>query len=141
MIQRGGEVIIEMLPNVQQETITPYIASSISPGTTVYTDEYAIYSHLTQMGYQHKTVNHGKGAYARDEDGDGFHEVHVNTQEGFWSLLRSWLKPHRGISQEKLPKYLAFFEFTHNVKKRGKALLESLLGKFLIKKTVKIPAP
>jgi len=49
--------------------------------------------------------------------------------------------PHRGISQEKLPKYLAFFEFTHNVKKRGKALLESLLGKFLIKKTVKIPAP
>jgi len=24
---------------------------------------------------------------ARDEDGDGFHEIHVNTQEGFWSLL------------------------------------------------------
>ena len=23
-------------------------------------------------------------------------EVHVNTMEGFWSLLRSWLRPHRG---------------------------------------------
>ena len=22
--------------------------------------------------------------------------------EGFWSLLRSWLRPHRGISQERL---------------------------------------
>src|SRR3954453_480443 len=43
--------------------------------------------------------------------------------EGFWSLLRSW--PHRGISQEKLPIYLGFFQFVHNVRRRGKALLDS----------------
>ena len=42
------------------------------------------------------------GEYARDDDGDGFCEVHVNTLEGFWSLLRSWLRPHRGIPQETL---------------------------------------
>ncbi len=53
-------------------------------------------------------VNHSADGYARDEDGDGFHEVHVNTMEVFWSLLRSWLRPHRGISQEKLPIYLSF---------------------------------
>ena len=52
-------------------------------------------------GYAHKSVNHGRGECARDEDGDGVCEVHVNTMEGFWSLLRSWLRPHRGISQEK----------------------------------------
>ena len=46
---------------------------------------------------------------------------------GFWSLLRSWLRPHRGISQEKLPLYLGFFEFVHNVRKRGKALLPALI--------------
>ncbi len=34
-------------------------------------------------GYQHKTVRHGRGKYARDEDGAGFCEVHVNTMEGF----------------------------------------------------------
>ena len=67
------------------------------------------------------------GEYARDDDGDGFHEVHVNTMEGFWSLLRSWLRPHRGISQDHLPLYLGFFEFVHNVRRRGKALLGSLL--------------
>lgn len=71
------------------------------------------------------------GEYARDEDGDGFCEVHVNTIEGFWSLLRSWLRPHRGISQERLPIYLGFFEFVHNVRKRGKALLGSLLALLL----------
>ncbi len=67
-----------------------------------------------------------------DEDGDGFHEVHVNTMEGFWSLLRSWLRPHRGISQEQLPLYLAFFEFVHNIRRRGKALLGSLLASLLV---------
>lgn len=61
------------------------------------------------------------------EDGDGFHEVHVNTMEGFWSLLRSWLRPHSGSSQAKLPLYLSFFEFVHNSRKRGKALLSALL--------------
>ncbi|GEM_PF-2234300 len=76
------------------------------------------------------------GEYARDEDGDGFCEVHSNTMEGFWSLLRSWLRPHRGISQAKLPLYLSFFEFVHNVRKRGKDLLSSLLA-VLVKKTPK----
>jgi len=131
MIQRGGEVRITMLENVQQQTIAPLIQTTITAGSTVHTDEYNIYERLAQWGYEHKTVCHSRGEYARDEDGDGFHEVHVNTMEGFWSLLRSWLRPHRGISQEKLPLYLGFFEFVHNAKRRGKALLGSLMGLFL----------
>ena len=127
MMQRGGEVVIKMLDNVQQVTIKPLIQKTVALGTLVYTDEYAIYQRLAQWGYEHKSVCHGSGEYARDEDGDGFHEVHVNTIEGFWSLLRSWLRPHRGISQDKLPLYLGFFEYVHNIRKRGQALLPSLL--------------
>jgi transposase-like protein len=127
MIQRGGEVVIRLLDNVKQKTIEPFIKETIESGTLVYTDEYSIYARLEKWGYGHKSVNHGRGEYARDEDGDGFCEVHVNTMEGFWSLLRSWLRPHRGISQEKLPLYLGFFEFVHNVRRRGKALLGSLI--------------
>ena len=128
LLQRNGEVCIFMLPNVQQVTIQPIITRSVASGSQVYTDEYDIYDRLSEWGYQHKKVNHSAGEYARDEDGDGFHEVHVNTLEGFWSLLRSWLRPHRGVSQEKLPWYLGFFEFVHNVRRRGKALLHSLLA-------------
>jgi transposase-like protein len=47
---------------------------------------------------------------------------------GFWSLLRSWLRPHRGISQEKLPAYLGFFQLVHNARLRGKALLGTLVA-------------
>jgi transposase len=128
MVERGGAVVIRMLENVRQKTIRPLIETFIAPGTRVHTDEYDIYSRLTEWGYEHKTVCHSRGEYARDEDGDGFHEVHVNTMEGFWSLLRSWLRPHRGISQEKLPLYLGFFQFVHNTRIRGKGLLAPLLG-------------
>ena len=127
ILQRGGQVVIQMLENVRQVTIEPVIKQTVVPGSLIYTDEYNIYGRLCEWGYEHKSVNHGAGEYARDDDGDGFHEVHVNTMEGFWSLLRSWLRPHRGISQEKLPFYLGFFEFVHNIRKRGKALLHSLI--------------
>jgi len=127
LLQRDGEVVIRMFPNVQQVTIQPVITSTVTLGSQFYTDKYDIYDRLGEWGYLHQKVNHSAGEYARDEDGDGFHEVHVNTLEGFWSLLRSWLRPHRGISQEKLPWYLGFFEFVHNLRRRGKALLHSLL--------------
>jgi transposase-like protein len=131
MIERGGKVVIRMLENVQQQTIEPIIKGTIGKGATVYTDEYGIYNALKAWGYEHETVCHGTGEYARDDDQDGFCEVHINTMEGFWSLLRSWLRPHRGISQEKLPLYLGFFEFVHNARKRGKALLGVLLETLL----------
>ncbi len=95
-----------MLANVQQATIKPIIKAAVTEGTLVHTDEYASYARLQAWGYRHKTVCHARGEYARDEDGDGFCEVHVNTMEGCWSLLRSWLRPRRGISQGKLPLYL-----------------------------------
>jgi transposase-like protein len=128
MFQRAGAVVIRMLENVQQVTIGPLIRRTIVEGSLVYTDEYDIYSRLEGWGYGHETVCHAAGEFARDDDGDGFCEVHVNTLEGFWSLLRSWLRPHRGISQEKLPLYLGFFEFVHNVRVRGKALLGELIA-------------
>ncbi len=131
LIQRSGQVVLRMLANVQQNTIKPIIEAVVAQGTLVHTDEYGIYARLPAWGYRHKTVCHARGEYARDEDGDGFCEVHVNTMEGFWSLLRSWLRPHRGIPQETLPLYLGFFEFVHNVRARGKRLLGALIGQLL----------
>jgi hypothetical protein len=77
-----------MLANVQQATIQPIIEKTIAKGTLIHTDEYDIYARLENWGYGHKTVCHAHGEYARDDDGDGFCEVHVNSIEGFWSLLR-----------------------------------------------------
>ena len=119
-----------MLANVQQVTIGPLIRRTIAAPAVVSTDEYDIDNRLPEWGDEHHSVGHSHGEYARDDDdddGDGFHEVHVNTIEGFWSLLRSWLRPHRGISPANLPRSLGFFEFVHNLRRRGKALLRSLV--------------
>jgi transposase-like protein len=128
MIQRGGAIVIRMLADVKQRAIGPLIRETITDGSVVYTDEYDIYARLSEWGYTHHTVCHAAGEFARDDDGDGFCEVPVHTREGFWSLLRSWLRPHRGISQERLPLSLWCFESVHNVRRRGKALLGSLIG-------------
>jgi transposase len=131
LIQRSGEVVLPMLANGQQQTIQPILKQTLQVGSLIFTDEYAIDARLEHWGFRHKTVNHAAGEYARDDDGDGVYEGHVNTLEGFWSLLRSWLRPPRGVSQEQLPLYLAFFELVHNMRRRGQALLESLLAALL----------
>jgi hypothetical protein len=40
-------------------------------------------------------VCHGCGEYARGKNSNERREIHVNTMESFWSLLRSRLRPHR----------------------------------------------
>jgi len=41
----------------------------------------SIYARLCAWGYAHKRVNHGRGEFARDNDGDGVCEVHMHTME------------------------------------------------------------
>jgi len=53
---------------------------------------------------------------ARDEDHDGF-----------WSLLRFWVRPQWGISQDKLPLCPGSFQSVHNARRRGNALLGALV--------------
>ena len=61
LIQRGGEVVLHTLANVQQRTIKPVITAAVAPGTLVHTDEYSIYARLPAWGYRHTTVCHGRG--------------------------------------------------------------------------------
>ena len=61
MIQRDGQVVLRMLPNVKQKTIKPIIAAVVVNGTMIYTDEYSICARLPMWGDPHKTVCHSRG--------------------------------------------------------------------------------
>ena len=61
MSQRGGEVVMRLLANVQQATSKPLIHATSAPGTCVYTDAYDIYSRLEPWGYAPKSVCHSSG--------------------------------------------------------------------------------
>ena len=127
MIQRGGQVVIRMLADVKQRTIGPIIEATIAPGPVVYTDEYDIYARLP-----HGAIGTGRSAMRRGvRPGRRRGRVLRGARQHDGRVLvvaRSWLRPHRGVSQEKLPLYLGFFEFVHNVRRRGKALLGALVA-------------
>jgi transposase-like protein len=46
VIQRGGQVMLRMLANVQQATIKPVIEATVAKGSLIYTDEYNVYARL-----------------------------------------------------------------------------------------------
>jgi transposase len=85
LLRRDGQVRLFVLRNVQSGTIRPIVHRMVRRGAKVYTDSYGIYHFLSRDGYQHRTVNHGAGEYARDE-------VHCNTMECTWSWLRQMIR-------------------------------------------------
>ena len=107
----AAQVYLEVLENVRSATIKPIIAAKVKGGSQFFTDAYSIY-HCTKADYDHRTVNHGAGEYARrDPDGTC---VHCNTMEGIWSGLRNVLDRFKGSSQRFLHLRVARYEFLHN---------------------------
>ena len=101
--------------------------ATTAPGATLNTDEWRAYGRVAELGVGHITVNHGAGEWARDDDGDGIREVHVNTMEGTWTGLRNFLRPFRGVSKWYLAGYVAVFEWANNLKRVTDAFLGLLL--------------
>ena len=95
MIQRGGEVVIRMLENVQQRTIKPLIKATLHQ-VPVFTRMSTTFTAAWNSGAMRMQVSVIAVANMLGmQDGDGFMKragAHVNTMEGFWSLLRSWLR-------------------------------------------------
>ena len=46
MIQRGGQVLLRMLANVQQAMIKPVIEATVAKGSLIDTDEDNVYARL-----------------------------------------------------------------------------------------------
>lgn len=94
------------------------------------TDEWGAYHHVAQAKRHHVAVCHtpGKRVWARDDDGDGIRESHINTIEGLWTGVRNFLRPFRGISKIYLQQYLAIHEWAYNLKTVTLEYLRILCG-------------
>jgi hypothetical protein len=127
MRQRGGPGGLGLWANVKQKTLEPFSNAPRGPGRRVSTEAASRYSRLQSWGYNPQRGTPGRGEGARDDDGDGWGDVQGQTMEGGWSLWRRWLRPQRGIAQEKRRVSLGCFALVPNVRTRGKALLPALL--------------
>ena len=122
MLERGGDIMAKVVPNVRKLTLQPIIAENVAPGSTVHTDELASYRGVDRAGYGHETVNHGLGEYV---SGDS----HVNGLEGFWARLKLSIHgTHVHVSRKHLRKYVKEFEYRYNRRKRPDAIFGDLVA-------------
>ena len=108
-VQRGGEVRIEAVPNIKKATLHAFIARNTRPDTeAIYTDELRSYLGIGDHDTRHETVRHSEEEWVVGD-------VHTNTVEGVWSLLkRSIVGAWHQVSAKHLDAYLSEVEFRFN---------------------------
>jgi len=124
MLQRDGDVMTKVIPNVQRETLHPIIEENIQPGSTVHTDQLISYRGLKAKGYNHKSVTHRLEEYVRGD-------CHVNGIENFWKHLKGSINgTHMSVSKKHLAKYAKEFEFRFNSREKPSSMFPALVSQF-----------
>jgi transposase len=126
--RESGRVRLTVAEHSDEATLRRVVRKASWPGAAVNTDEWQGYNGLPAIGRGRATVCHAEREWARDDDGDGVREVHINTLEGLWTGLRNFLRPFRGVNKAYLYQYVAMFEWHYNVKRATSEFLWALLG-------------
>ena len=98
----------------------------------LFTDGLSGYVPLAdELHILHGSVRHGSEAsgpreWARDDDGDGWREVHCNSCEGAGAGLRTYLRAFRGVHKKYLRLYVACYETMVNAKRITSAVIRSM---------------
>lgn len=124
MIQRDGDVMAKVVPDVKRRTLHPIIEANVEKGSTIHSDELRSYETLDKKGYKHETVNHGLKQYVRDV-------CHTNTIESFWSRLKQSIHgTHIHTSKKHLGKYVGEFEYRFNCRKNAEKMFSELVSTY-----------
>lgn len=123
--RQSGQVRLRVVYHTDQETLQNHVHKYTQAQAQVYTDEWQGYNHIIRP---HAKVCHGAHEWARDDDGDGIREVHVNTVEGMWTTVRNFLRPFRGVHKQYLSGYIAMCEFGINLKRITPSFISALVA-------------
>lgn len=122
-VERGGRVKAKVVSNVRKATLLPLVAEHVMPEATVFTDEHAAYNDLPKRGYQHHRVNHSAKVYVKGN-------VHTNTIEGFWSLLKNGIRgTHHAVGAGYLQSYVNEYAFRYNHRDDAEPMYKVLQGR------------
>jgi len=110
LAQRGGRVHAQVVKGLTHKSLSRIIKEHIDPEKSkVFTDEFGGYCKVAGF-VEHKTVDH-RYQYVNGE-------VHTNTIEGFWALLkRGIVGQYHKVSARHLPKYVNEFCYRQNHRK------------------------
>ena len=107
-VERDGRVVTKLLNNLTTQTLLAMLKKHVKLGrSTIMTDEFRSYNKFDEY-VTHYTVNHKKKEYVRGN-------VHTNTVEGYWSLIKNGIKgQYHVLSKKYLPFYLAEWSYKYN---------------------------
>jgi transposase len=108
MVQRKGQVRAFVAADVKADTLRGLIKEHVLPKSVVFTDTFRSYNGLDARGYTHQRINHSEGVYVVGE-------VHTNTIEGFWSLIKRGIGGvYHNVGRHYLQTYLNEYSFRYN---------------------------
>jgi transposase len=138
VVERKGRVIARTASDVTGKTLHGFVKEYVLPKSTVFTDEFASYQGLERidgMNYQHRRINHSANVYVMGD-------VHTNTIEGFWSLVKRGIGGvYHSVSQKYLQTYLDEYSFRYNRRASGNLIFPAMLARVSEKVSSKPSAP
>jgi transposase-like protein len=133
IVERGhnGRVIARTTENRKSATLLGMVREYVLPATTIYTDEARTYDGIKMMrergkggkslGYTHHRIHHSSKVYVRGN-------VHTNTIEGFWSLIKRGIGgTHHSVSEKFLQSYLDEYAFRYNRRNVPRPMVKQIL--------------
>jgi len=140
MVQRKGQVRAFVAADVKSDTLRGLIKEHVLPKSTVFTDTFRSYNGLDARGYQHERINHSEGVYVVGE-------VHTNTIEGFWSLIKRGIGGvYHSVGRHYLQTYLNEYSFRYNRRFDTQPMFVSFLQQVekrdaVVRQTESVPEP
>jgi len=107
--ERGGDIRLQVVRGRDRETLQGFIRENTAgDARAIYTDELPSYIGIADEDTKHEAVKHREKEYVRGE-------VHTNSLENVWSLLkRSIIGNYHQVSAKHLDAYLDELEFRFN---------------------------
>jgi len=122
-----SQVRVWLVRDTKNRSLIPHIQEVVCRGSTVYTDGRKGYRRLPRYGYLHQWVDHDAGEYVRGD-------IHTQTLDGYWGLLKTHLDSIGGIRKNRLQFFVGEhvwrYNFRHLTRHEQSKRLYKLLTEF-----------
>lgn len=98
-VQRGGNVKIWHVKSSGVRVLQPLILSNVKDGTIIHSDGHRSYKKLPHFGYEHRTTNHSRYEFYREDS-------YTQNIENVWSHIKRGV---RGVYRHVNPGYLQLY--------------------------------
>lgn len=99
IIERNGKVALRYVSGETTQNMVDFVKTHVPADSTIYSDEAPAYKQLKRT-YRHDNVKHALNIYVEGQ-------VHTNTIENFWSVLKRGLYGvYHQVSDKHISRYL-----------------------------------